>query len=73
MSLYSKMTMPDLQRYPGNLNLINNMRDTVVFFLTRKVFISVTFSSASYEQEMRRILSIETAIENKQFKKNQKH
>ena len=43
------MTMPDLQWYPRTIRLIKNVEDTLVF-LTRKVFISVSFSIASYKQ-----------------------
>ena len=50
------MAMPDLQLYHRNLNLIKNVEDTVVF-LTRKVFISVSFAIALYKQEMRKSLS----------------
>ena len=45
-SLYEKMEIPDLQRYPWNLDLIKNVEDNVIF-LTRKVFISVNFSIVS--------------------------
>ena len=45
-SLYEKIEIPDLQRYPWNLDLIKNVEDNVVF-LTRKVFISVNFSIVS--------------------------
>ena len=51
MTLYAKMAMSDLQRYPWNLNLIKNMKDNGVF-LTRKVFIYVMFSIASHNREM---------------------
>ena len=51
VTLNAKMTMSDLQRFPGNLFLIKNVEETVVF-LTRNVFISVSFSFsfASYKQ-----------------------
>ena len=55
MTLQAKMVMSDLQQYPWNINLVNNVADIVVF-LTRIVFISVIFSIASYEQEMRKSL-----------------
>ena len=45
------MAMPDLQRYPWNLNLIKYVKDNVVF-LTRKVFISTIISIDSYKQGM---------------------
>ena len=48
--------MPDLQRYPWNLYLIKNVKDTVVI-LFQKVFISVSFSIALCKQEMRKSLS----------------
>ena len=50
------MSMPDLQRFPWNLTQIKNVEDNVVF-LTRKVFISSSFSDASYKQGMRKSLS----------------
>ncbi len=37
MTLHAKMTMPDLQQYPLNLDLINNVKETIVF-LTRNLF-----------------------------------
>ena len=43
--------MPDLQRY--RLNLIKNVEDVVVF-LSRKVFISLSFSVASLSQRTRK-------------------
>ena len=46
------MTMPDLQRYSWNLNLIKNVEDNAVF-LTRKVLNYDNFSVLSYKQEMR--------------------
>ena len=57
------MTMPDLQRYPCNPNLIKNVEDTVDF-LTPQVFNSVNFSIESYEQERRK----STAKKNKHFR-----
>ena len=62
------MEMPDLQRYPWNLTLIKNVEDTIVF-LTWKVFISVSFSSAFCKQEMRNHLRRETTNENEKNKK----
>ena len=44
MILHAKMAMPDSQRYPGNLYLINNMEDIVVF-LGLKVF---NFDNSSF-------------------------
>ena len=41
-----------LKAYPGNVNLIKNVEDTVVF-LNRKLFIFLSFSIASYKNEMR--------------------
>ena len=52
----AKMPMPDLQQHPKIRNLIKNVEDTVVF-LTREVYISVSFSIASYKQEMRKSFS----------------
>ena len=49
VTLHGKMAMPDLQRYPWNFIRIKNVEDTVIF-LTRKVFISVSFSNVSYKQ-----------------------
>ena len=40
------MAMPDLQRYPWNLNMIKNVRVTV-FVQTQKVLNSDIFSIAS--------------------------
>ena len=45
--------MPDLQRYPRNLNRIRSV-DEIVVFLTRKVFIFVSFSIAYSKHEMRK-------------------
>ena len=56
VTLHLNMIMPDLQQYPGNLNLIKDVEDTVVF-LTPKMFISVNFYIACYKQEMRKLLS----------------
>ena len=52
------MTMSVLQEYPWNLNLIENVKDTVVF-LTRKLFFFLRVSSLlrSYKQEMHKSLS----------------
>ena len=50
------MAMPDSQRYSLNLNLTEDVEDNVVF-LIQKVFISASFSIASYKQEMRKSLS----------------
>ena len=50
VTFHAKMTMPDLQRYHRNLNLIKSVEDNAVF-LTRKVFNSNNFSSLSYKQE----------------------
>ena len=50
-----------------NHNLIKNVEDTV-FFLTGKVFISVSFSIASYKQEMRKSLLQRNRNDNKQFR-----
>ena len=41
------MAMPDLQRYPRNLNL--NQIKNVNLFLTQKVFTSVSFTIASFK------------------------
>ena len=49
------MTSPDLQQSSWDLNLIKNVKDTVVF-LTRKVFDSHNFSPVSYRQDMRKSL-----------------
>ena len=43
------MAMPEFQQYHLNINLIKNVKDTVVF-LTRKLFISVSFSIAFFKQ-----------------------
>ena len=59
--------MPYSQWYPGNLNLIKTVEDTVVF-MTQEVFMSVGFSLASYKQEMLKSLRRETANGKKQFK-----
>jgi len=38
MTLHAKMAMPDLQRYPGNLYLINTVEDVFVScFLVVKI------------------------------------
>ena len=50
----AKMKTSDLQRYSWNLNLINNVGDIVVF-LTRKMFISESFSIACDKQNMRKL------------------
>ena len=47
------MVRPDLQRTPCNFNLIKNGKATTVV-LARNVFISVSFSIASYKQEVRK-------------------
>ena len=64
--------MFDFQRYnPWNLKLIKNVKDIVGFFLTRKVFTSVSFSIASLKQGMRNCKSLlpkKNANENKPFK-----
>ena len=31
VTLYAKMAMPDLQRYPGNLYLVTSLEDIVIF------------------------------------------
>ena len=46
VTVHAKMAMLDLQRYPWNLNLIKNVEDVFVF-MTRKMFISVSFCIAS--------------------------
>ena len=43
-SLYAKMAILGLQRYPCNLNLIKNVEDIVGFFFTGKMLIFVSFS-----------------------------
>ena len=67
MTFYSKLTMPDSQRYPWNLNLIKNVEDTV-FFRTQKVFIFVSFFIASFKKKCARYFRRKTSKENKQFK-----
>ena len=49
------MAMYHLQGYPWNLNLIQNVEDTV-FFLYWKVFISLYFAIVSFKHEMRKSL-----------------
>ena len=44
MTLHAKMTMPDLQLYPGNFNLIKNMEEIFVF-LTQCLFLWVSLCS----------------------------
>ena len=54
--------------YSGtHLYLIFNLEEPVIF-LTRKVFISVSFSIASYNKEFASHFRSETVFENKQFK-----
>ncbi len=48
---YFKIAMSKLQRYPENLNLVQNVDDTVGV-QTRKVFKIDLFCNASYDQEM---------------------
>ena len=53
------LVMLDFQRYnPWKLKLIKNVKDIVGFFLTRKVFTSVSFSIASLKQGMRNCKSL---------------
>ena len=63
MTLYAKIAMSDLQRYPRNINLIKTVED-IVGFLTRNVFITVNFSIVSYRQK---VSCSETTNENKVF------
>ena len=47
---HAKMAMPNIQRYPRNLYLINYVKDTLSLFLGLKVFllkISIMFSCSS--------------------------
>ena len=50
VTLHALMAMSDLQLYPWNITLINN-GENIVVFLTEKVFISVSFSIASFSQK----------------------
>ena len=67
VTLHAKMAMPDLQRYPLNLNLIKNVEETVIF-LTRKMFVSVSFSLLLKNKECASHFGRQPAIE-----KEQKH
>ena len=48
-----------MPRFPkvSNLYLINNVEETVVFFWLEKFLISSSFTNASYQQEMWKLLS----------------
>ena len=50
VTLHALMAMSDLQLYPWNITLINN-GENIMVFLTEKVFISVSFSIASFSQK----------------------
>ena len=71
MTLHAKIVKPDLQRNPGNLNLIKNMKKPVVF-LTQHVFISVNFSIA-VSKKCASHVSKETTNENSYSLNEQKH
>ena len=64
--IYILHAMPNLQRYPWNLNLTKNLEDSVRFFCARNVFISASFSIGSCKQALRKLHSQRN--ENKQFK-----
>jgi len=49
MAIHAKVSMPDSQQYPWNLNLIKNVEDIAVF-LTRKMLNFDHFSIASDKQ-----------------------
>ena len=55
-TIHAKMTIPDLQRYPWNIHLIQNVEEILSFFLNRKVCYSDHLSIASNKQEMCELL-----------------
>ena len=49
-----------------HVRFTNNVEDTIVFLVTRKIFISVSFHIPSYKEEMHTLLRREIVNEKKQ-------
>ena len=53
------MEIPHSERYPGNLNLIKNVEDIVVFLDSNSVSFLVSLTIASYKHKIRKPLFAE--------------